>query len=170
MRRSLLPLSMLMALAILLSLTFTPSANAFGNAHFINSATSASLSGNNLVCSFKEAGLESGSTETVTCSASASTTYECVNGGKKNPSAANKTTTQSQVSGSGQFTAGQNGNITGAVTLAAPTAAQLGFSCPSGQTVTFVSASYTNVSIVDATSGASATIAGTFSAVNPSAP
>ena len=146
-----------------------PSATA-GNAHFIKSATSASLSGSTLVCTFKEAGLESGSTETVTCSANATTTYECVNGGNKNPSAANKTTTQSAVSGSGKFTADKNGNITGSVTASPPTAADLGFSCPPGQTVTFVSVSYSGVAINDTTSGASLSLGGPFSFTNPSAP
>jgi hypothetical protein len=141
-----------------------------GNAHFIKNATSASLSGSNLVCTFKESGLESGSVETVTCSANARTTYECVNNGGHNPSASNKTTTDTRVSGSGTFTADRNGNINGSVTASPPTAAQLGFSCPSGQTVTFVSVIYSGVSISDSTSGASLNIPGTFTFTNPSAP
>ena len=141
-----------------------------GNAHFIKSATSASLSGANLVCTFKEAGLESGSVETITCSAFAVTTYECVNGGGKNPSASNKTTTQSQANGSGEFPADKNGNVVGSVTVSPPSASDLGFSCPSGQTVTFVGVTYSGISISDADSGASATIPGSFSFTNPSAP
>jgi hypothetical protein len=146
-----------------------PSAIA-GNAHFIKSATSASLSGSNLVCSFKEAGLESGSVETITCSATATTTYECVNNGGKNPSASNKTTTAAPVSGSGEFSADRNGNISGSVTVSPPSAADLGFSCPSGQTVTFVSVTYSGITLSDADSGASTTIPGTFSFTNTSAP
>jgi hypothetical protein len=141
-----------------------------GNAHFIKNATFASLSGSNLVCTFKEAGLESGSTETVTCSAAASTTYECVNNGGHNPSASNKTTTNSQVQGSGEFTADRSGNIAGSVTLSPPSASDLGFSCPSGQTVTFVGVTYSSVSLSDEDSGASTTIPGTFAFTNPSAP
>ena len=49
-----------------------------GSPHFIKNATSASLSGANLVVNFKEAGLESGSVETITTGATATTTYECV--------------------------------------------------------------------------------------------
>src|SRR5918911_3129183 len=77
-----------------------PSASA-GNAHFIKNATSASLSGSSLVCKFKEAGLESGSVETVTCSATETIVYECVNNGGKNPAASNKKTfvTTASVSG-----------------------------------------------------------------------
>jgi hypothetical protein len=141
-----------------------------GNAHFIKSATGASLSGSNLVCSFKEAGLQAGSVETITCSATATTTYECVNGGGKNPSASNKTTTVSDVSQSGNFSADKNGNVTGSLGLSPPSAGSLGFSCPPGQTTTFVGVTYSNVSISDATSGASTSVPGTFSFTNPSAP
>ena len=146
-----------------------PSAQA-GNAHFIKNATSASLSGANLVCKFKEAGLQSGSVETVTCSATQSVTYECVNGGGKNPSASNKTTTVTDVSKTGTFTADKNGNLVGTQTLSPPTAAQLGFSCPPGQTTTFVGVTYSDVSVTDTTSGATFSIPGTFSYTNPSAP
>jgi hypothetical protein len=170
MRRTMFSVTMLIALAILLLLTFTSSANAFGNAHFIKSATSLSLSGSSLVCSFKEAGLESGATETVTCSATALTTYECVNGGGKNPSASNKTTTQSNPSASGEFTADKNGNIVGSLKLEAPTATQLGFSCPSGQTVTFVSVTYSGASITDEDTKATVSASGSFSYTNPNAP
>src|SRR5947207_3588273 len=146
-----------------------PSAFA-GNAHFIKNASSASLSGSNLVCQFKEAGLASGSVETVSCNATESVTYECVNGGGKNPSASNKHTFATTASKSGQFTADKNGNIVGSLTLSPASAASLGFSCPPGQTVTFVSVTYSNVTITDSTSGASISVPGTFSYTNPSAP
>lgn len=157
------------AAVALVALFAVPSAFA-GNAHFIKHATNASLSGSDLVCNFKEAGLESGSVETITCSATATTTYECVNGGGHNPSASNKTTTTTDVSASGDFTANKNGNVVGSLTLSPTTAAQLGFSCPPGQTTTFVGVTYEKVSISDATSGATQSIPGTFSYTNPSAP
>jgi hypothetical protein len=128
------------------------------------------LSGANHVCNFKETGLSSGAVETVTCSATATTTYECVNNGGKNPSASNKTTTSTEVSGSNQFTADRNGNITGNVTLSPPSAGTLGFSCPAGQTTTFVSVTYSNIQLVDETSGATASLGGPLSYTNPSAP
>lgn len=143
---------------------------ASGSPHFIKNATSASLSGANLVCKFKEAGLASGSVETVACSATQSITYECVNGGGKNPSASNKKTFATTVSKSGTFTADKNGNIVGSLTLAPASAASLGFACPPGQTVTLVSVSYTNASVTDQTSGASASLGGPFTYTNPSAP
>jgi hypothetical protein len=159
--------------AFLLSLAvvaLVASAAVAGNPHFIKNATSVSQSGPNLTASFKEAGLPSGSVETVALSATATTTYECVNGGGHNPSASNKTTTQTAVSQSGQFTADRNGNISGSLTLSPPTAAQLGFSCPPGQRVTFVSVSYSGLQLNDTTSGASASFSGTFSYTNPDAP
>src|SRR4051812_41652054 len=140
------------------------------NPHFIKSATGAKLSGSNLVVNFKEAGLPSGSVETVTSSATATTTYECVNGGGKNPSASNKTTTVADVSKTGTFTADKNGNLVGTQTLSPPTAAQLGFSCPPGQKTTFVGVTYSDVSVTDTTSKVTFSIPGTFSYTNPSAP
>jgi hypothetical protein len=147
-----------------------PFALAGGNAHFIKSQTSASLSGSSLVCSFKEAGLSSGSVETITCNASESVTYECVNGGGKNPSASNKQTTQTTGSASGEFPADQNGNVSGTLTINPASASSVGFSCPNGQTVTFVSVTYSNVSITDTDSGANISLPGTFTYTNPSAP
>ena len=145
-------------------------ATAAGSAHFIKNLSSASLSGRNLVCSFKEAGLASGSVETISCNATESITYECVNGGGKNPSASNKHTFVTTVSKSGTFTADKNGNVVGSLTLEPASAASLGFSCPPGQTTTFVSVTYSNVSVADQTSGASISLPGTFTASNPSAP
>lgn len=158
------------AIVMALFLFSSPATAANGNPHFIKSATSATLSGSSLVVSFKEAGLSSGAVETVTVTATATTTYECVNNGGKNPKASNKTTTKTDVSTSGTFTADRSGNITGSLTLTPPSATALGFSCPSGQTVTFVSVTYTNVAITDTTSGASTSFPGTFSYTNPLAP
>ena len=141
-----------------------------GSPHFIKNATSASLSGASLSVTFKEAGLPSGSVETVVVSANAATAYECVNGGGKNPSASNKRTFQTRVSKSGTYSADRNGNIVGTQSVSPPSAAALGFGCPNGQATTFVSVSYSNVSITDTTSGASTSFAGTFAYTNPLAP
>jgi hypothetical protein len=160
---------MSLAAAILAALAVATPASA-GNPHFIKNATKASLSGANLVCKFKEAGLESGSVETVTCNATQSVVYECVNGGGKNPAASNKKTFATTSSASGQFSADRNGNIVGSLTQSPAGAESLGFSCPPGQRVTFVSVTYSDVSVVDSTSGASLSLPGTFSYTNPSAP
>lgn len=160
----------LMILAVFVAaLAAIPAASAGGSSHFISHATTSSLDGSTLVCNFKEAGLSAGSVETITCSATATTTYECVNGGGKNPSASNKTTTVSAASGSGTFAADKNGNLQGSQRTPVPSAASLGFSCPSGQTTTFVSVVYTNVLVTDTTSGISRSLADQ-SYTNPNAP
>jgi hypothetical protein len=141
-----------------------------GNPHFIKNLSSASLQGASLVCTFKEAGLPSGAVETVTCEALETVTYECVNGGNKNPSADNKHSFTTQTSQSGQFTADQNGNIEGTLELDPLTASQVGFSCPPGQTTTFVSVTYSDVSVIDEDSGASLPFRGSFTYSDPSAP
>ena len=141
-----------------------------GSPHFIKNASYASLSGKNLVCHFKEAGLAAGSVETIKCSASESITYECVNGGGQNPSASNKHTFVTTASRTGSFTADMNGNVVGTLTLAPASASSLGFRCPSGQTVTLVSVTYSSIKVQDLTSGASLSLAGTFTYTNTSAP
>ena len=162
-------LSLVVATCALAAVVATPALSA-GSPHFIKSASSATLSGSSLTCKFKEAGLASGSVETVTCSATQTVIYECVNGGNKNPAASNKKSFTRTVSKSGTFTADRNGNIVGSLTLSPRSASSVGFSCPPGQTVTFVSVSYSNVRVVDSTSGASISLPGTFSYKNPAAP
>lgn len=132
-----------------------------GNAHFIGNATTASASGTSLVVQFKEAGLESGSSETITASATLNATYSCVNNGKKVPSDPKKTDISTDVQQSGEFTAGKNGNVTGSLTLSAPAASTV-LDCPPGQTATLVSGTWSNVSISDEDSGAFLAIPGTF--------
>src|SRR5215213_2832987 len=63
-----------------------------GNAHFIKSATSASVQNNNLVVNFKETGLSAGSIETLTLNATGTATYQCFNNGGNHPKAGNKET------------------------------------------------------------------------------
>lgn len=147
-----------------------PAQAANGHPHFIKSATQASMDGSALTVTFKEAGLASGSVETVTTSATTTTVYECVNGGGKNPAASNKKSFTTTEQTSRTFTADRNGNIVGSETLTPPSASSVGFSCPPGQTTTFVSVSYTDLVITDTTSGASTTFPGTYSYTNPDAP
>jgi hypothetical protein len=169
LRRTILSITAI--LAVMAAVGIVASSALAGNAHFIKSQSGASISSTGaLTCFFKEAGLESGSVETITCSATAETTYECVNGGGKNPSASNKTTTQTDIALTGDFAATQNGNVIGSLSGGPPSAADLGFSCPNGQTVTFVSVIYSVVGLSDADSGATLDISGTFSFTNPDAP
>jgi hypothetical protein len=115
------------------------------SAHFNNCGKSAQ--GNNEVVSFKEVGLGSDVT-CITVSADATAVYACINGGGKNPSAANKRTVNAQVTATDCFTP-HNGQITGSLTLTPPGPGN--FSCPSGQTLRLESVSYSNVSVNDTT-------------------
>jgi len=127
--------------------------------HFISAK--AAISGQNLVVSWKEAGLGDNQQIHYTANADATATYVCVNNGGANPSASNKTTVSGPVSASGTFSSGKNGNINGSLTLNPPGPG--GFSCPHGQKLEVASVSYTNVSVTDDTNGITEPIPGTFS-------
>ncbi|WP_426324316.1 hypothetical protein [Microbacterium sp. E-13] len=133
-----------------------------GSAHFIKSQTDATLKGTSLVVSFKEAGLESGSTETITASATLVAEYQCINNGGKNPSDPKKATVTTQPSASGTFSADRNGNIRGSLTLTPPDPSTV-LDCPNGQKSTLISGTYSDVMLVDSTSGATATLPGPYS-------
>lgn len=150
-----------LAFAAVAAATLTAAPAFAGNAHFIASGTSASASGAALVVTFKEAGLESGSTETIQVSAHLDATYQCVNGGGKVPSDPKKTTISSDVSESGQFRAARNGNLVGSLSVSAPAPSTV-LSCPGGQKSTLMSVVWTQVVVSDLTSGASMALPGTF--------
>ncbi len=137
-----------------------------GNAHFIANLTSASASGTDLTVQFKEAGLESGSVETVQVSAHLDATYQCINRGGSNPNDPKKTTVNSDVTASDEFEAGKNGTIKGSLTVSAPAAADV-LDCPNGQRATLTAVTWSDVSIADLTSGAFLDLPGTFSFGSP---
>ena len=115
------------------------------SAHFLS--CSASQQGNNLVGSFKIAGLGN-ETTCVTVSATATVTYGCFNKGGNHPEAANKETSSSPVTQSACFTP-HNGSISGSVTVTPPGPGN--FSCPSGQELRLISVTYSDVHFVDTT-------------------
>src|SRR5215469_5218976 len=121
--------------------------------HFVSA--SASISGTNLVVSFKEAGLGTNQLINYTAAADATATVVCVNNGGANPSASNKTTA------SGTFNSGKNGNVTASLTLMPPSPPST-FSCPKGQHEATAEVTSTNVSITDTTNGITEPIPGTF--------
>jgi len=127
--------------------------------HFVRA--DATLSGTNLVVSFKEAGLGTNQLISYEANADATATYVCVNRGGANPSAQNKTTVSGPVSATGTFSSGKNGQVTASLTLSPPSAG--GFSCPTGQSLEIAQVTYTNVSITDTTNGVTEPIPGTFS-------
>ena len=122
--------------------------------HFLKADASVDNAGN-LVCSFKEAGLGSVPSVQITCSADATVVYACINGGGNHPKASNKETVNGPVQASGTFSVGHNGTVTGSLTLTAPGPG--GFTCPSGQNLVLVSATFSGISLTDSTSGATAT-------------
>jgi hypothetical protein len=160
MRTFLRIVSMLAVALAAFSLSVATAAAANGNAHFVKA--SASASGSSLTVTFKEAGLSSGSVETVTASAHWSAQFACFNNGGKHPSATNKETTDGDSSTSGQFTADRNGNINGSLTVTAPSVSTNDFSCPSGQTEVLTYIQWSNITLSDETSGAFTTVPGTF--------
>ena len=104
-----------------------------------------------LTVSFDERGLGNGNID-YTLTADVDATFACINGGGKNPSAANKRTISSEVSTSGSFES-KNGRVVASLTTSAPTAGD--FACPNGQRLVLASVSYTNIVLTDTTNGTS---------------
>ncbi len=105
--------------------------------------------------SFKETGLGDTVSIDYKATASATATYVCVNNGGQCPNAENKQSVQGPVaSPTTTFNSDKNGNIVGTVTLSPPTATPF---CPSGQTETLASVSYSGIKITDITNNKSQT-------------
>ena len=84
-------------------------------------------------------------------------TFGCVNGGANRPKASNKTTITAPLQTSVELAADKNGQITGSVVLDTGSVFPTGFSCPTGQTLVALSATFTNNTITDTTNGVTAT-------------
>jgi hypothetical protein len=134
--------TVLVFLATLVCLALGTQAAFAGSPHFVTA--DASRSGNTLTVSFKEAGLGNEPQVHVVLSADAL----CINPGSKHPKAANKESVQA----AGDFPV-QNGKAEGTLSVTATFQPE----CSPPMTVQF-----TNVSLVDETSGARANIPGTF--------
>jgi hypothetical protein len=129
--------------------------------HFINCSASGVNSDGTLNVCFKIAGLGDNQTLTVTASATATAVYGCLNNGQQCPNAANKQEVHANVSASGNFTSGKNGQITACLTVDPPPTT---LTCPNGQDLVLVSVSYTNVSVSAPGAGSCQTSPGTFAA------
>jgi hypothetical protein len=86
-----------------------------------------------------------------------SATFGCVNGGGQLPSASNKTTITAPLQTFVELAADRNGRITGSVVLDTGSVFPTGFSCPTGQTLAALSATFTDNTITDTTNGVTAT-------------
>jgi hypothetical protein len=131
--------------------------------HFLRCSASGVNSDGSLEACFKIAGLGDNQTLTVTASATADAVYGCLNHGQQCPNAANKINVQGNVSATGTFTSGKNGQITGCLTVDPPPPPST-FSCPKGQDLVLVSVSYTNVKVSAPGAGDCQTSPGTFAA------
>jgi hypothetical protein len=129
--------------------------------HFLNCSASGVNSDGTLNVCFKIAGLGDNQTLAVTASAHADAVYGCLNRGQQCPNAANKVEVQSDVSATGTFTSGKNGQITACLTVEPPPTE---LTCPNGQRLVLVSVSYTNVSVSAPGAGSCDTSPGTFAA------
>ena len=116
-----------------------------------HSASSDVSSTGALVASFDERGLGNGDV-TYSLTADADAVYGCINGGGKNPSAANKRNVNSEVSSGGTFSP-RNGRISATLFAGPPSAGT--FSCPSGQRLRLLSVTYTSIVLTDVTNGVS---------------
>ena len=147
---------MIVGAAVFMTLLMGSTAAMAASPHFLKA--SAARSGDNLVVSWKEAGLGDNLNIDYVASATATRVDSCVNNGGQIPSDPKKTTTQSPVTSGGTFSV-KNGSITGSLTVSPPATT---LSCPRGQTATLISLSYTNVRITDTTNAIFRDISGTF--------
>jgi hypothetical protein len=155
MRRHSFRFPILFALMAVFALLFAAPAQAV--AAKFHSVSSSVTSTGALSVSFDERGLGNGNID-YTLSADASAVYACINGGGKNPSAANKRTVNGDVSAAGSFES-KNGRVSATLT-AGPIGAG-GFACPSGQRLVLASVSYTNIVLTDTTNGTVANVPNT---------
>jgi hypothetical protein len=137
-------------LTVFLALMMASSATA-GAAKFHAVSSGVSNSGA-LVVSFDERGLGNGDIS-YTLTADATATYACINGGGKHPQAANKETSNGEVTGGGTF-ASKNGRVS--ASLAAGPISAGAFACPGGQRLVLAAVSYTNIVLTDTTNGTTA--------------
>ena len=138
------------ALVVMLAMAAVASAVA---AKF-HSATGSVNSSGALVVSFDERGVGEGNID-YTLTADATALYACINGGGKNPSAANKQSFEGQVSGGGSFEA-KNGRVIASITAGPLLSPQ--FTCPNGQRRVLAAVTYTNIVLTDTTNGSSVSV------------
>ncbi len=149
------------SIALLFALVFfcmTSLAAFAASPHWIRASASGPDQFGDLTVNFKLAGLGDNETVTITASANATAKYACQNNAGNFPSASNKRTVSGPVSDSGDFTSGQNGQITDSLTLNPPAPAPF---CPPGQNEVLTSVTYTNVSVTTPEAGTKM-ISGTF--------
>ncbi len=86
-----------------------------------------------------------------------SATYGCVNNGSNRPPAENKRTVTAPLEAEATLVADRNGKVTGSVVVDTASVGTGGFSCPPGQTLVALSATFAQNTITDLTNGVTAT-------------
>jgi hypothetical protein len=84
-------------------------------------------------------------------------TFGCVNAASNQPKAGNKITVTAPLATEATLTSDKNGKISGSVVLDTSSVSPTGFSCPSGQTLVAISATFAQNTITDTTNGVTAT-------------
>ena len=123
------------------------STSALAAPHFHGTTESAVNNDGALVVSIDERGLGNENID-YTLTADATALYACINGGGKNPSAADKEAIEGQVSGT-ESVEPKNGRVVADITagpLQAPS-----FTCPPGQRRVLAAVTYTNIVLTDTT-------------------
>ena len=146
------PLWLTVLAAALATLAFAVPAQAGAPKFF--SATSSVNDAGALVVNFDERGLGNENVN-YTLTADATALYACINGGGKNPSAANKQAFEGQVSGGGSFEP-KNGRVQASLETGPLQAPQ--FTCPSGQRRVLAAVSYTNIVLTDTSNNVSTAV------------
>ena len=107
-----------------------------------------------LVVNFDERGVGNDNID-YTLTADATALYACINGGGKNPSAANKQSFDGSVSTGGSFES-KNGRVQASLTAGPLQAPE--FTCPNGQRRVLAAVTYTNIVLTDTTNGTSTSV------------
>ncbi len=139
-------------LLAMLMLVLAVSAAFADSPHFLFADSSVSTSTGALTVSFKDAGLGTGTTSVVITLTvnSATAVYQCFNNGGNHPKAGNKETVSTSLVTSGTFPV-SHGQTTGSLTVGPPSQHANGpFACPSGQSLFLQSATYSGISVSDA--------------------
>jgi hypothetical protein len=146
------PLRLSLPVAAVISLALA--APALAGAPQFHAASSSVNSSGALVVSFDERGLGNNNVDYV-LTADAQALYACINGGGKNPKAANKQAFEGAVSGGGSFEV-KNGRVVASISAGPLLAPQ--FTCPSGQRRVLAAVAYSNIVLTDTTNGVSTSV------------
>ncbi len=137
-------------ISVLAGIMLTATSALADSPHFLFADNSTSTSTGALTTSFKDAGLGTGTTSIqITLSVTTGTAvYQCFNNGGNHPKAGNKETVSTSLTTKGTFPV-SHGQTTASLTVGPPGPGSFG--CPSGQSLFLQSATYSGITVSDAT-------------------